>query len=393
MLFTCRPLAGHYDPLVGLATAARDGGHQVAFGTGEPAVTRARGAGFEAFACGHGEDYRAVWEPRFPGYQRIVGDEGRRFFFTEVFVGLELERRAEDLGEVVAAWRPDVIVHEVAELAAPIVAVAAGVPYATSSYGPLLPWPLAEAAGTAAAPFWRDHGLEPDPLAGLYRYLYLDTCPPGLQVDDLRRIPAVQPVRPATADVPPGAEAPPWLEELPDLPTVYVTLGTVWNRDLGVFRCVLEALGDEELAVIVTVGHRNDPSALGTPRAHVYVERFIPQGLVLPRCDAVVTHGGAGSTLGALTYGMPLVMLPQGADQFHNAERVVSAGAGVQLLAGELSPGAVRAAVRELLDDPRYRAAAMAISKEIRSMPGPERGVEALRALAAAPPPAVPPIR
>ena len=48
--------------------------------------------------------------------------------------------------------------------------------------------------------------------------------------------------------------------------------------------------------------------------------------------DAVVTHGGAGTTLGALAFGVPLLVLPQGADQYANAERVVAAGAGRQLL-------------------------------------------------------------
>ena len=124
MLFSCRPLAGHYEPLVPLAAAARAAGHDVAFATGETCVDRAREAGFEAFRAGRGEDFRAEWAPRFPGFERLVGDEQRRFFLTEIFANLELVPRADELERVIDAWAPDLVVHEVAELAAPLVSVA-----------------------------------------------------------------------------------------------------------------------------------------------------------------------------------------------------------------------------------------------------------------------------
>ena len=71
------------------------------------------------------------------------------------------------------------------------------------------------------------------------------------------------------------------------------------------------------------------------------VRRFVPQAELLPHCTAVVTHGGSGSMLGALAHGLPLLVVPQGADQFSNADRVVAAGAGLALQPDELSPSAV----------------------------------------------------
>ena len=68
LLFTCRPLAGHYEPLVPLASAARDAGHAVAFASGAPVITRASEDGFEALSAGPGADFRAEWAPRFPGW-------------------------------------------------------------------------------------------------------------------------------------------------------------------------------------------------------------------------------------------------------------------------------------------------------------------------------------
>ena len=76
----------------------------VAFATGEPYDERARRAGFEAFRVGPSERFRDEWAPRFPGFERLGGDEQRRFFLTEIFANLELQPRAAELEAVVDEW-------------------------------------------------------------------------------------------------------------------------------------------------------------------------------------------------------------------------------------------------------------------------------------------------
>jgi UDP:flavonoid glycosyltransferase YjiC (YdhE family) len=363
-----------------LAAAAKAAGHAVAFATGDPFVERARAAGFEAFRAGRGDEFRAEWTPRFPGFDLLVGDEQRRFFLTEIFANLELVPRAEDLDRVVDAWAPDLLVHEVAELAAPLVAAERGIPYVDVSYGSLIPFALLRAAGEAAAPHWRARGLEPDPLAGLFRHLYVDTCPPSLQNPEIELIAAVQALRPAAAERSTG-EPPAWLDRLGGMPIVYVTMGTIWNRDLDLFRHVIEAVRDEAVALVVTVGRQNDPAALGPQPDNVVVHRYVPQAVVLERCDAVIAHGGSGTTLGALAFGLPLLVIPQGADQYANADRVVAAGAGRQLLRADVTVPAIRQALRSLLDDSEYHRAAERIAAEICAMPTAERAIERIEAL------------
>ncbi len=384
MLFTSRPLAGHFEPLVPLAVAATAAGHTVAFATGEPYTGRAREAGFDAFHAGPDERFRNEWAPRFPGFDQLVGDAQRHFFLTEIFANLELVPRADDLDSIIDTWQPDVVVHEVAELAAPLVATAHGIPYVDLSYGSLIGASLLRAAGEAAAPHWRARGLQPHPVAGLFRYLYVDTCPPSLQLPEIAAVPAVQRLRPAAAE--PGDDDPPeWLDRLDSAAIVYLTMGTVWNRNLDIFRTVIEAVGDEDIALIVTVGRHNDPASLGPQPGNVLVHQYIPQGVLLPRCDAVITHGGSGTTLGALAFGAPLLVLPQGADQYSNAERIVAAGAGLQLLKDELSVDAVRDSVRAVLDDANYRRSAERIQTEIHEMPPARDAVTRIEALTASP--------
>jgi MGT family glycosyltransferase len=221
----------------------------------------------------------------------------------------------------------------------------------------------------------------PDPLAGLLRYLYVDICPPSLQNPELASVQTVQALRPVVA-APPGP-LPDELSVLPDRPLVYVTLGTVYNRDLSVFATVLKGLRDAPVSVLLTIGRDNDPSALGPQPPNVAVHRYVPQAAVLPHCDAAVIHGGAGTMLGALAAGVPLLCLPQGADQHGNADHVVAAGAGSTLLREELTPGAVRAAVAALLDESGYRLAARRIAGEIAAMPTPGDALAAIMLLVA----------
>jgi UDP:flavonoid glycosyltransferase YjiC (YdhE family) len=82
-----------------------------------------------------------------------------------------------------------------------------------------------------------------------------------------------------------------------------------------------------------------------------------------------VTHGGSGSTLAALAYGLPILFVPQGADQFENAAQVQALGAGARVLPADLTPESARSALESLLRDDGYRRRARAIAEEIAAMP------------------------
>ena len=166
ILLTARPLTGHVQPLVPLAEAARQRGHEVAFATGEPVVSSLRDRGFVAFAAGRGYETRAEFDPRAREIATLDPEERREVFFAELFVGIELEPRLDDLVRVIEEWRPDVVLQEAAELAGPIAATLAGIPYVTVGYGALLPPRLLEFGAATAASHWQGRGLEPPPHAG-----------------------------------------------------------------------------------------------------------------------------------------------------------------------------------------------------------------------------------
>src|SRR6185295_19162595 len=117
---------------------------------------------------------------------------------------------------------------------------------------------------------------------------------------------------------------------------VYVTFGTVFNRIDDQFRAAVLAAAAIADEVLVTVGPAGDPYGVGEVPENVTVERFVRQAEVLPRCGAVVCHGGSGTVLAALAHGLPLLCLPRGADQFANASNLERVGAGISLVGADV---------------------------------------------------------
>jgi UDP:flavonoid glycosyltransferase YjiC (YdhE family) len=158
-------------------------------------------------------------------------------------------------------------------------------------------------------------------------------------------------------------------------------MGTLFGNP-AVFSAALAGLATLDVNVLATVGPSGDPTAFAADPARVRVERFIPLDLALDRCALAVAHGGAGTTLSALARGLPLVLIPQGADQFINAERAVAAGAAVAIAPAEFDADALRSAVARVLGERSFAVAAARVRAEVAAMPSPAQAADALVAWA-----------
>src|SRR5512141_1246280 len=97
-LLTCRPLAGHYRPMLPLARALAEAGHDVAFASGEPVAGEAEREGFTAFRAGPAMDSLEPLARRVRDLAAsLPPSQVRSFVFTELFIQVELEQRANDL--------------------------------------------------------------------------------------------------------------------------------------------------------------------------------------------------------------------------------------------------------------------------------------------------------
>jgi len=294
-----------------------------------------------------------------------------------------------DLLALGRSWRPDVLVRDPMEFAGCVAAEVLGIPHAAC--GALFSfWQGAwhGAPGEVGKPklddLRRAHGLPPDPdLVMLYRYLYLALLPPAFLDPGLTPPPTVHFLRPVSFNQS-GAEAlPPWVARLPECPTVHASLGTVFHRTPGVFTAILEGLRDEEINLILAVGRDQDPGAFGSQPPNVHIERYIPHTLLLPHCDAVITHAGFASVMACFEEGLPMVAIPlAGGDQAGNARRCAALGVARVVAPDGRTPEAIREAVLDVLDDPHYRENAEHLRREIQALPKPEHAVELLERLA-----------
>ena len=390
VLLTFTGGGGHLEPLVPVAAALRAAGHEVAFAAPSTMTGEVERRGYTAFAAGGSEGVASAPVPL-----RAPSDEREDRVLREVFAGSSARERAVGVFAVGKAWRPDVLVREELDFGGAVAAERLGLPCATMLVNAAGSFVRRELVAEPLAALRAEHGLPADPLealraehglpadpslradqglpaepspAWLHGALVLSPFPPSLRDPAFPLPPGAVSVRLRTAAPPEGDGA------------VYLTLGTIFGPESGdLLARALAGLAELGREVIATVGRHLDPAALGPVPAHVRVERYVDQWLVLPRCAAVVSHAGSGTVLGALAHGLPSVLLPLGADQLHNARRCAAAGVGRVLDPVGASPADIRRAVEVVL---RESAAAERMRDELNALPGVDHAVGRLERLA-----------
>jgi UDP:flavonoid glycosyltransferase YjiC (YdhE family) len=384
VLFTCLPATGHFHPLVPIARAVADTGHEVAFATHASLASLVERAGFTHLPAGRdlaSPEVGAVLAEMGTLPQREQPIFAARRFFGELMAPV----MADDLLRLLEQWPADLLVRDSTEIAGCVVAERLGLPHAAVSVVAVGIYPaVLDAVAEPANALRTAHGLPPDPSpAMLDRYLNLHPFPPSFLDPSLQDVATTRFIRPEPFDRSGDEALPDWVDDLPDQPTVYATLGTAFNIRTDLFAGILAGLRNESVNLILTVGRDQDPAQFGAQPPNVRIERYIPASLLLPRCDLVLTHGGSGTTMAALVNGLPLVITPISADQPDNAERCTALGVGRVVEADQFSPAAVRDAVSKVLAEPSYRRTAEQVRDEIRALPGSEHAARLLEQLVA----------
>ncbi|MFI2668044.1 nucleotide disphospho-sugar-binding domain-containing protein [Streptomyces albidoflavus] len=162
----------------------------------------------------------------------------------------------------------------------------------------------------------------------------------------------------APAEGTPGGER--WTRPAGAGTVVLVSLGTIFNKDPGFYRACVEAFAAlPGWHVVLQTGEAVGARELGPLPAHVELRGWIPGLSLLDEADLFVTHAGPGSVQVAMAKGVPMVVVPQAADQFGNARVLEELGVARGVAGareGGVSPAALREAALELLGDPRVAA-------------------------------------
>ncbi len=419
------PLRSHFFPLVPIAQALREQGHEVALYSGPKACDVFGGEGFTCFPFAQ-VDADWVESTFLGGGTPTQWTDTFRFrrFMIDWLVGT-IPAQVADLDAVVEEWKPDVVFSETS-MWGPMLVLheQRNLPVAVFStvIACLLPGPEAPPYGVGLKPprNWRTrwiartverlkdaaagkltravntvragYGLGPIPTRTVTEFngrmpLYVV---PGVREFDYNRqdLPAnVQYVGPCAWNRTQKDVAPAWLSELAgDQPVVHVTEGTVHTQKPFVLSAAARGLADLPLQVVMTTGGHRGPEdvGLGELAPNIRVERWVAHSDLLPHTDVVVTTGGAGTVSAVLEAGIPLVIVPTEWDKPENARRVEDAGAGIFLPASRCSPARLREAVQRVLTDPSFRQNARRLGDLWAQHNGPTRAAELLGELAGA---------
>jgi UDP:flavonoid glycosyltransferase YjiC (YdhE family) len=383
-LFLSHPGYGHFMPLVPLAQALVAADHTVAVASAEGFRDVVEAAGLELIPAGidHDEIFRRAAEAHPELASQSSEERGMRVI-PDVFVGQGTAATIADSARLLA-WAPDIVVREEGEFAGPLIAAMAGVPWVDHGWGPIRPTALVDVAASALEPIWVANGLNAHPRGGAYEWLYLDPCPPSLQLEHAREVAVLHRIQPQPPEL--AGAVPEWFERTDGRPAIYVTLGTVsaFADDPSFFTAIIAALVHEHVDVIITLGPNGDPESFGPQPPHIHIERFVPQAAVLAHCAAAVTNGGSGATIGALAAGVPVLVIPSAASpsQVRNAQVAVASGAGRILDRADATAARLHDEIRMLFDEPPYMQAAQRISTEVDNMATPAALVPVIEQLA-----------
>ena len=145
-----------------------------------------------------------------------------------------------------------------------------------------------------------------------------------------------------------------------------VTQGTIASADLGQLVIpTLRAFARADVLVIAITSGADPRSIAATAPPNSRIARFIPYEAVLPQIDLLITNGGFGGVLQALTHGVPLLVAGDSEEKPEIAARIAHAGVGIDLATGQPDATLIAAAASEILGNRAYHARAGAVAREL----------------------------
>jgi MGT family glycosyltransferase len=369
--------AGNLAPTLGIARTLLERGHDVRLMGHRTITERCGDVGTRFIPLRHSELWDAMEDPTdFEAEIRLLIDEVS--FSSTV---------AADLAKELDREPADAVLVDCMLFTAIDVALASGSPTATlfhTAYTIFRGGPLVEmfAPGTAIANARRTElGLPAIQRLGDIH----DACACALVALPKQFEPDV-PEAANVLRIGPVLDAPPLCREVDPVdlgagsaPLVLVSLSTSEQGQSDLLQRCVDAVAQLPVNAIVTTGPAIDPASV-TAGATTQVVRYAPHAQILPSASLVITHAGAGTTMAALGHGVPLLCTPMGRDQFFNAERVHTLGAG-RMLMPDANSDAIAKAATDILADSRFTTEAKRMADVISSYGGAARAATALEAL------------
>ena len=374
IVFFCIPAHGHTNPTLGVVRELVDRGHQVWYYSYNMLREKIEAAGATFIPC---DDYDMEQKLSPKDTARVGKDLA---FSTTILVDTTLAldtRVCADMEQL----KPDCIVADSMAIWGKAVAMKLGIPFVSSTTTFAFNQHSAKVIKQSAGSLFRML-LSMPKIARQIKRLQANGYPVKNVLDILQNdadthtvvytSPEFQPcsetfshkyafvgpsIRPATEQIKKTRDK-----------LIYISMGTVNNDLMPLYKRCLSALSDSPYQVILSVGDLVPIESFGTLPEHISVFSHVDQIAVLQQADAFVSHCGMNSVNESLYFGVPLVMLPQTDEQGGVARRVAQLGAGIKL--NKTAPASIATAIQTVLTDDAYRQSAAGIAAGFRRCPG-----------------------
>ena len=377
IVFFCIPAHGHTNPTLGVVRELVRRGHQVKYYSYEPFRTVIEAAGADFVPC---DAYDAQLGLTPKDGERIGKDLA---FSTHVLVETTLALN-DMVCRDMAAWQPDCIVADSMAAWGKAVALKLGIPFVSSTTtfafnqesAKIMKQSFRELLAFFAAMPKINRDVRRLQATGYPVKSVLDLIQNDQNTHTIvYTSPEFQPCAESFSDKYAfvGPSVRPAREQITKTheKLVYISMGTVVNDRLALYKNCIAALAGEDVQVILSVGDQVDIAALGPLPANVAVYPRVDQIAVLEKADAFLSHCGMNSASESLYFGVPLLCFPQTKEQGGVAARVTALGAGIML--ENTSQSAIKAAVKRLLSDMKIRENAREIARGFHRCTGLHR--------------------
>lgn len=365
-LFTTFPAYGHLLPMLPLARAAAAAGDDVVVATSQD--LRPTGDGLTTRAVRPSMPELLAENTRRSGQDVLEYQSDSSNLIDEVvalFTTTRADMTFDELREVAAREHPDVIVAEMWDYTAPLVAQHLGIPWVTFVHSPATPIDAVLEAGLLKTAEQRE-------MAMPIRFATVQQWPEWLEGEpDTHHDEAALAIQATPHNTSVAVDIPAFDG---DRPVVLVTLGTVVD-DLTLLNSAVSGVLDAGADALVTTGFTATPDDIEGDSGRVRAVPFAPISQLLDRVQAVVAAGGSGTTLATLSRGLPMAFLPRIANQPLVASVVAGFGAGI--VCDDQTK--LTAAVEMLLQEPELRTRAGAAAELLDRRPTPDQVWSALR--------------
>lgn len=159
---------------------------------------------------------------------------------------------------------------------------------------------------------------------------------------------------------------------------IYISLGTLFNQNVPFFKNCLLAFQGTEHTVVMLVDNSTNIQALGEIPPNFIIRSQVPQLEILKYARVFITHGGMNSTSESLVNRVPLVVYPQGADQYVIAKRIQELGVGVWLTPKNLQPMPLRTLVERVMTDAGIQRNVERVGNSLREAGGAPKAAKVI---------------